>query len=295
MPEMIDQTVHSAPAVLDIGGTVGALIIYTPAALHGVEIEVSLAGTRLPCIHTAVLARRIGERTVFAALFLALTEGEYHIWVEAPGIERRVVVRGGAVAEVDWQMADMTPAMVRRTGHHQPVTPDVAFPRELLPPRYRDGGPVCTTPMGSAPLRYDAAGRIAWDALWTDFCDLALAGGPPHRGTMLEAPAPEAVADDPARYALAVAEIRRGIGLVTALPTVASTLPGWVGVICDDAEMAYWMDLAITAENVRVRRDGTMLWLPAGPDFRDAHEVKNVVTAVAKTHHYWTEHRADAS
>jgi len=100
------------------------------------------------------------------------------------------------------------------------------------------------------------------------------------------------VAADLAGYAAAVAEIRRGIGLVTGLPMRVSDVPGWVGVVCADDEMAYWLDHAITAENVRVRRIATTLWLPAGPDFRAAHEIKNVVTAVAKTHHYWTEHRA---
>jgi len=31
--------------------------------------------------------------------------------------------------------------------------------------------------------------------------------------------------------------------------------------------------------------------LPAGPAFRLDKEIKNVITVVAKTHHYWTEHR----
>jgi sirohydrochlorin cobaltochelatase len=32
------------------------------------------------------------------------------------------------------------------------------------------------------------------------------------------------------------------------------------------------------------------LLLPAGPQFRLEAEIKNVVTAVAKTYHYWKEH-----
>ncbi len=292
MAETTDQRMHRAPAVLDIGGTVGALVVATPAALHGCEIAVNLAGTRSPWVHTAVLARQIGERTVYAALFLALVAGDYQIWVDGPADERRVRVRGGEVAEVDWSALPLTPAMVRTAGHSPTVTPDVAFPREWLPPRYQAGAQVCTTPMGAAPLRYDAQGRIAWDMLWTDFCDLAVAGGPPHRAIMLDAPSPEAVAADRAGGGAVAAEIQRAIGLVTGLPTRADAATGEVGVICADDEMAHWLALAITAENVRVRRDDTTLWLPAGPDFRPEHEVKNVVTAVAKTHHYWTEHRA---
>jgi sirohydrochlorin cobaltochelatase len=40
------------------------------------------------------------------------------------------------------------------------------------------------------------------------------------------------------------------------------------------------------------RRDERILYLPAGPAFRLEHESKNVITVVAKTHHYWREHRA---
>src|SRR5262249_20575082 len=43
-----------------------------------------------------------------------------------------------------------------------------------------------SAPMGAAPLLKDAQGGVAWDAMWQGFCELALAGGPPHRGTLLE-------------------------------------------------------------------------------------------------------------
>jgi len=41
-----------------------------------------------------------------------------------------------------------------------------------------------------------------------------------------------------------------------------------------------------------VRREDTILYLPAAPHFTLAGEVKNVVTVVAKTVHYWVEHSA---
>jgi len=34
------------------------------------------------------------------------------------------------------------------------------------------------------------------------------------------------------------------------------------------------------------------LYLPAGPQFRIEREIKNVITVLAKTHHYWQEHIA---
>jgi sirohydrochlorin cobaltochelatase len=51
---------------------------------------------------------------------------------------------------------------------------------------------------------------------------------------------------------------------------------------------------AIVVENVMARREGTTLYLPAGPRFTLGGEIRNVVTVVAKTHHYWVEHATDA-
>jgi sirohydrochlorin cobaltochelatase len=144
--------------------------------------------------------------------------------------------------------------------------------------------------MGVADLVYDADGHVAWDQIWGSFCDLALAGGPPHRGTLLEPAAPPATARDQERYRAVLAELERGIRLVTGLPVVTSAAPGWIGVQCADETMALWLLRAIIVENVSVRREGHVLYLPAGADFRLEYEIKNVITVIAKTHHYWTEH-----
>ncbi|MGB9753008.1 sirohydrochlorin chelatase [Roseiflexus castenholzii] len=166
----------------------------------------------------------------------------------------------------------------------------------ILPPRYRNGKPVSAAPMSAAPLVYDDEGRVAWDRVWSGddpnnpFCELALAGGPPHRGTLLEPVSPEAVAADPEGYAHVVAELARGLRMVTGLPVVTGNTSGWVGLVCESEAMALWLLRAIAVENVSVRREGCTLFLPAGPDFRLDGEIKNVVTAVAKTYHYWKEH-----
>ena len=309
-------------AVLDIGEDVGALIIYTRAELHGAEIEVSPSGASYR-VHAAVLERRAGARTVYAALFLALPADRYTVWCDAPTANVATVV-GGQVAELDWRNMDVAlppkgetnvapasrnmavplppegeaDAVLARTGGTI-ARPDIApanasTPLEWLPARYRQGQPVCATPMGSAPLRYDGDGKVAWDQVWTDFCDLALAGGPPHRGTVLEPVDPAEILAEPDDYALVVAEIERGLRLVTeGLPTVRGTTPGWVGLRCPDEATAAWLARAIEVENVSVRREGAVLSLPAGPRFRQEQEIKNVVTVVAKTYHYWREHRED--
>lgn len=160
----------------------------------------------------------------------------------------------------------------------------------LLPPRYGNGAAVSPEPMRSAALKYSADGRVAWDEIWGSFCELALAGGPTHRGTLLEPPTADEVRAHPEKYAETVAEIRRGIGLVTGLETLESSSPGWVGVQCRDEAMAVWLLRAIIVENVLVRRQGAVLYLPAGPSYHLGREIKNVITVLAKTHHYYTEH-----
>ncbi len=163
---------------------------------------------------------------------------------------------------------------------------------QLLPDRYRQQ-PASPTPMpGAAAMRFAGDGTVAWDEMWTDFCDLALAGGPAHRDTLLEPVAPEVVRSNPDGYAAVVSELARGIELITGLAVKRDAEPGWIGVVCSDEEMALWMLRAIIVENVSVRRTGPVLYLPAGPDFRLENEIKNVITVVAKTHHYWTEHVA---
>ena len=179
-------------------------------------------------------------------------------------------------------------------GHGPRLTADLeARIGQLLPPRYQDGSLVVSSaPMGAAALQRDDDGRVAWDQLWQGFCELALAGGPPHRGTLLEAVAPDAAEADPERYAEVRAELARGLQLVTGLPVVLDGPVGWIGLRCADEEMAIWLMRAIVVENVMVRRERAVLFLPAGPSFTLDGEIKNVVTVVAKTFHYWTQHQA---
>jgi hypothetical protein len=59
--------------------------------------------------------------------------------------------------------------------------------RIVLPEEYHDTyDQVRPVSMGSAGLKYAADGSVAWDEMWGGFCDLAMAGGPPHKGSLLE-------------------------------------------------------------------------------------------------------------
>lgn len=163
--------------------------------------------------------------------------------------------------------------------------------RTLLPEEYRDRyDDVQPVSMGTAGVRYGPDGRIAWDQMWGSFCDLALAGGPPHKGTLLEPAPPDEIEADPAAYAAVVAEICRGIMMVTDLAPAPSPNPGWVSIECPTHGMAAWLLRAIAMENVAVRADGRVLELPAGPNYRLHKEIKNVITVIAKTAHYWVGH-----
>lgn len=181
-------------------------------------------------------------------------------------------------------------------GHHAHTASATATAPAFLPPRYRNGAAVRAVPMGAAPLVYDADGQVAWHSIWgkddpdSPFCELALAGGPAHRGELLEPVTPADVQADLTGYGRVLAELTRGIQMTTGLRTRLSQAPGWIGVECHSEAMALWLLRAIVVENVSVRREGAVLYLPAGPAFRLEHEIKNVITALAKTHHYWQEH-----
>jgi precorrin isomerase len=139
--------------------------------------------------------------------------------------------------------------------------------------------------MSSAPLTYLEDGRPDWNRMWQSFCELALFGGPPHRGADdpvrgIAPSASEPVEDDP------IDELRRGIYETTGLLS-ESAEPGWLAVACANERMAAWMCATIILENVDARASGNLLYVPVRPSFTIDDEVKSVVTVVAKTHHYW--------
>ena len=163
--------------------------------------------------------------------------------------------------------------------------------RTILPEEYQSTyESIQPVSMGSAALRYATDGRVAWDLMWDSYCDLAMAGGPPHKGTLLAPGSAAEVAAQPGRYQEVTDEICRGITLVTDLQAVVSSVPGWVRVRCYSEEMAGWLLRAIVMENVAVRRERDAIELPAAPTFRLEKEIKNVITVIAKTSHYWLDH-----
>jgi hypothetical protein len=110
------MTVHSAgtsdpgSVILELGEGVGALILDAPPHLHGHEIEISpLTGG--PRTHSLVRERRTATRTVYAAVYPVLAEGDYVVWDEDGIPAGRVSIRGGRAARFRWpEVAPASPA-----------------------------------------------------------------------------------------------------------------------------------------------------------------------------------------
>jgi hypothetical protein len=83
--------------VLEIGGEVGALVLRTPPALNGREIDLSPEDESLPHTHSAVRERRLAQGVSYAAVYPSLRAGHYHI--EASN--QSVTIVGGQVTELD--------------------------------------------------------------------------------------------------------------------------------------------------------------------------------------------------
>jgi hypothetical protein len=114
-------------AVLDIGGDIGALILYTDAEHNGREIELSPVDegddehahdqahehphghgpehehAHVQRTHTAIHERRAGGHVTYAGLYPELRAGRYRIWTDDSSLRQRVTIVGGEVAEVDWR------------------------------------------------------------------------------------------------------------------------------------------------------------------------------------------------
>jgi sirohydrochlorin cobaltochelatase len=144
-------------------------------------------------------------------------------------------------------------------------------------------------PMAPAPMVYNDDNSVAWDRMWDNFCVLASAGGPPHRATLLRAQIDANPDSD--GYRFATDEIIRGIALVSGL-TASPATTGWIAIECHQPGKARWLSEQICQENVEARAAGTQLFVPVGDTFSLKGEIKNVITAVAKTTHYWSDHLA---
>lgn len=89
----------------DIGGDIGALIVYAESELLDTPIEVSPAGSDAEKFHQHILERPMPGRTSYAAVFDKIGEGKYTLWLHGEPRIRDYEITGGTVSEVDWRTA----------------------------------------------------------------------------------------------------------------------------------------------------------------------------------------------
>jgi hypothetical protein len=84
--------------VLDIGGDVGALMLRTPPAMVGHEIDLIPDDTFAPHTHSAVRVRQSARGLSYAAVYPHLRAGTYSV----EGSTQRVLIVGGRVTDVEY-------------------------------------------------------------------------------------------------------------------------------------------------------------------------------------------------
>ena len=88
--------------VMEVGGDIGAIVVYTPDVLEGIEIELALRGEDRQFVHTEVRERRLPDGSIYAGVFPAVPAGEYTLLPVAALPALDVHVEGGRVAELSW-------------------------------------------------------------------------------------------------------------------------------------------------------------------------------------------------
>jgi hypothetical protein len=103
MTESAPGPSSAGSVVLDVGADVGALVIHTPADLDGHEIEISPHGSPAARrTHSQVRERRAGSGVQYAAVYPALTAGDYIIWRDATTSGGIVTINGSHVTSYHW-------------------------------------------------------------------------------------------------------------------------------------------------------------------------------------------------
>ena len=88
--------------VMDVGGDIGALVLYTPAGMDGREIEISWDGDPgAGRTHSQVRRRHTAAAATYAAVYPNLAAGTYTIWTDEQN-PATVVIAGGQITTCRW-------------------------------------------------------------------------------------------------------------------------------------------------------------------------------------------------
>lgn len=114
-----NTAVGTGPAVLDIGGDIGALVVIVPDTLAGTEIEISPRDAAQARTHTGVHPRQFKAGSRQVALFPALSSGDYQLWhPHNDGVLAVAHIDGGAVAHLDLSHLSTPRDTTGRSHHH---------------------------------------------------------------------------------------------------------------------------------------------------------------------------------
>jgi hypothetical protein len=95
----LDPT-DGSTVVVDVGGDVGALVLYTGPQLSGTEIDIEPLDRPGRRTHVAVRERRLVTGTTYAAFYPELPAGEYQLHL--PDGPQGITVCGGRITELDF-------------------------------------------------------------------------------------------------------------------------------------------------------------------------------------------------
>jgi hypothetical protein len=85
--------------VMEVGGHIGALVLYTDGALDGAEIDLFRIGADRPFVHSAVRARHLSDGTCHAAVYPGVPAGDYVVAAHGSVGPLIVTIEGGRVTE----------------------------------------------------------------------------------------------------------------------------------------------------------------------------------------------------
>ena len=106
MTESLPCPSSSGSVVLDVGAGIGALVLHTPAALDGHELENHRHGDPAARrTHSQVRERRTGGNVQYAAVYPGLAAGDYTLWRDAATPVGTVTINGGHVTTSYWPEA----------------------------------------------------------------------------------------------------------------------------------------------------------------------------------------------
>ena len=89
--------------VMELGADIGALILFTPADMDGIEIEISRDDDpSARRTHSQVRQRNVASVTKYAAVYPGLRAGRYTIWTVENSPAATAVITGGQVTSCRW-------------------------------------------------------------------------------------------------------------------------------------------------------------------------------------------------